>query len=127
MKYFYKDPPQREHVKPVFEKISENMKNNDSIYIYWGTYKTFLFYKERYFDENDNIITGRYDNFEAFKIQFDNLTGRVWVPLSHMSPIEGIQYIENWIKGNPESVIDTYEYSDAYGVTSKVYLIEKKN
>jgi len=109
-KSFYRDPPLREHIRPAFDLISNNLKSDDTIYVFAGTINPFQFYKDIYFTNHHQIIDGPYSDSkrEEFINQFISMRGRVWIPLSHMTPVDGISFIEDWVKKHPDQVVNTY-------------------
>jgi len=93
-----------------------------------GTYRSFIFYKDFYFSDHNSIIYGNYSQSEKdeFINQFISIKGRVWVPLAHMNPADGISFIEDWVDEHPDQLVNTYVFSDKWGINSKTYLIDKK-
>jgi len=126
---FYKDPPMREHIRPAFDIMDKNMESEDIIYVYYGTYKSFRFYQDYYFNGHEKFIIGVNSeaNYDKFLQQFNTLSGRIWIPLAHMTPFNGITYLENWISENPDQVIKSYEFTDNWGYNSKTILIDKQS
>jgi len=129
-KNFYENPPMREHIRPVFEEMTQYIKKTDYIYVYIGAHKSFRFYQDQYFNDHQNVIYSSWpdSNFEKFKKQFNSIKGRVWIPLSHLTPVSGIEYIEEWVNNNPDLVIKKIESSSGWNsiANAKSYLIERK-
>jgi len=127
-KSFFDAPPMREHIRPVFAEMAQNMEASDYIYVYHGTRRSFRFYRDQFFIGHQNIIySSSPSNFEKFKKQFTSIKGRIWIPFSHMLPAKGIEYIEEWISNNPDLIIKKIESNSGWNSISnaKSYLIEK--
>jgi len=124
---FWRVPPMREHIRPSLAYIDQHKQPEDQVYVYYGSLRPFRFYREEYFEDDDNEIIYAQplyrENGKLFREQFDNLEGRMWILFSHMNPPQGIEYIEKYISDHPEAVLDKYQWENRWGVGSRVYLI----
>jgi len=112
-------PIKHEEIKPAIKYVSENLKKDDTIYIYYGAVQVFEFYsKEFNFDKKKCIAGSRgRDNLNLFLDDIEKIRGkrRVWIIFSHIFSRHGINeekfFLFNLNRvGNP---IESHQYKGA--------------
>ena len=86
-------PKYREHIKPTLEYLGDYKKDNDLIYVYYGTGPAFRFYAPKFKLGTSNYIIGndRSTNPDDYHAELDKFIGhkRVWLIFSHIYEKDG--------------------------------------
>ena len=115
----YFNPPMREHIRPTLKYISDNIQEEDTIYVYYGSIAPFRFYNKSF--GFDRFINGELPRRQQeFENQFNSLNGRIWILFSHMNHKNAIDYIYSEI--DKHQIIDQFD-----GVGSKSVLVNFDN
>ncbi len=122
-------PFQIEEVKSGLNYIEKNSKKDETIYIYYGSYSVFNFYKEtKIININNEIIAGTSHRNENYKYDYEllDIEGKVWLLFSHVYPsINDSDNEEKYMmdlllrKGSELLDVKKYKGSSVYYVDTK--------
>jgi len=114
-------PYQKEHVRPLYHIILENITDDDSVYIYSGNNNAYEYYSKIGVANFEQAVILGEDNREDFSLhnqQLATLKGRVWLIFSHRyksknTTIFEDDYILNYLKDNGGTVLNKIEKENA--------------
>lgn len=127
-------PIKKEEIKNSLNYIEKNIKKDEAIYVYYGSYRAFDFYKEtKIININNTIIVGKSHRNENYKYDHEllNLKGKVWLLFSHVYPFRNDNE-ENYMielllsKGSNLLDVKKYKGSSVYYVDTKKPKPDKK-
>jgi len=95
-------PRYREHIRPSIRYLKNNLREDDTIYIYYFAEPAFLFYVPKYHLENSSYIlgSGHQEQPNDYLVEIDELEGRVWFIFSHVyenSSVNERKFIVNYL------------------------------
>jgi len=126
---FYTFPIEREEIKKSLNYIQQNSRENEVIYIYYGSKGAFSFYRDsQSFKVKNPLIFGseNRDNLSRYNAEILSLKGKVWLLFSHVYPFSKKKeteetYMINFLKNEGGEVLDFKKYkgSSLYYVNMK--------
>lgn len=114
-------PYQKEHARPLYQFVLENIGDSDSVYIYSGNNNAYEYYSKIGISNFERPVILGEDNREDFSLhnqQLATLKGRVWLIFSHRfqsknTTIFEDDYILNYLKDNGGTVLNKIEKENA--------------
>jgi hypothetical protein len=90
-----KEPIKHEEIKPSMKYLSENLKKDDTVYIYYGAVQAFKFYLKEFNIDKKKCISGSISarkDWEILLEEIEKLRGkkRVWFLFSHVYNKRGV-------------------------------------
>jgi len=121
-------PIKKEEIKSSLNYIEKNIKQDEAIYLYSGSYRAFAFYEQtKIIHINNPIIVGasyRNENYK-YKHELLNLKGKVWLLFSHVYLVRKKDNEEKYMMGfllsNGSELLDVKKFSG-----SSVYYVDTK-
>ncbi|TYC16314.1 glycosyltransferase family 39 protein [Bizionia gelidisalsuginis] len=117
----FKLPYQKEHVRPIYQFVTDNIEVNEHIYIYSGNRNAYEYYSQiGVVNFKNKVILGANNrkDFSLHNQQLATLKGRVWLVFSHKyksktSKALEEDYILNYLKEKGGVVINLIEKENA--------------
>jgi len=114
-------PYQKEHARPLYQFVLENIGDSDSVYIYSGNNNAYEYYSKIGVANFERPVILGEDNRENFSLhnqQLATLKGRVWLIFSHRFQSKSTtvfedDYILNYLKDNGGTVLNKIEKENA--------------
>lgn len=123
-------PIKKEEIKNSLNYIEKNIQKDEAIYVYYGSYRAFDFYKEtQIININNAIIVGTSHRNENHKYDHEllNLKGKVWLLFSHLYPFGNDndneeKYMVELLLSKGSELLNVKKYKG-----SSVYYVDTKN
>lgn len=118
-----------EDIKAVMCYLKEHKKDDDIIYLYYGSKHPFAYYAKRYGFNEDECVIGIYskDDWEIFIQDLNKLCGkkRVWVLFSHVWTSNGVDE-EKLFVYHLDHIGKRLDYFKAKGASIYLYELSKE-
>jgi hypothetical protein len=118
-------PIQREEIKDSISFINKNISPGQDVYLYYGSYQAFEFYKETgvvTFDNKTSRGKASKNDWSKYIEEIKRQNGQVWLLFSHVYPFNKPETEETYIVKNLESDWKLLKQFHAKG--SAAYLFE---
>ncbi len=121
-------PIEVEEIRKSLKYIEKNIKNDETVYVYYGAKMGYNFYKDaNIIDINNTIIVGAYYRNEKSKLndELSALKGKIWLLFSHVYPMgksdNEEKYMVDYLVDKGVELLDVKKYtgSSAYYIDTK--------
>lgn len=125
---YLKFPIQKEEIKSSLFYIEKNIREDETIYVYYGSHRALDYYLQTVLTNiNNTIIVGTSHRDENYKYDQEvlSLKGKVWLLFSHVYSSKNNneeEYIMQLLLSSGSELIDVKKYKG-----SSVYYVDTKN
>ena len=115
-------PIKVQEIKDSIEYVEGNIKDGDTVYVYYASSYAFMFYQDSNLSQISNlVVVGSKNRGENYKYNQEllDLKGKVWLIFSHVHGDEE-KYIMDFLLNDGSKILDQKRYSG-----SRLYYITR--